>query len=61
MDSFAEFDDLTDTDLLGIKCLAAVVGRPREVGRRGAEDAGPGAPQDEGELTQHAWKTWRRG
>lgn len=44
-------NDLTDTDLLGIKGLAAVVGRTREVGRRGVDDAGSGTPQDEDELT----------
>lgn len=45
--------NLTDTDLLGIECLAAVVGRPREVRGRGVDYAGPSTPQDEGELTQH--------
>lgn len=48
--------DLTDADLLGVEGLAAVVGRPGEIGRRGVDDAGSGAPQDEGELTQHAWE-----
>lgn len=44
---------LTDADLLSIEGLAAVVGRPGEVERRGVGGARPGAHQDEGELTQH--------
>lgn len=51
--SMPQFPRLTDADLLGIEGLAAVVGRPREVERRGVGGARSGAHQDEGELTQH--------
>ena len=48
-------NELTYADLLGVKGLAAVVGRPREVRWWGVDDAGSGPPQDEVELTQHTW------
>ena len=45
--------DLTDADLLSVEGLAAVVGRSRELGGRGVDDTRAGAPQEEGELSQH--------
>lgn len=49
---------LTDAYLLGIKRLAAVVGRPREVRQQRADHVVACPPQRESELTQHSWKRW---
>ena len=51
---------LTDADLLGVEGLAAVVGRPGEVRRRGVIGAGARTVQDQSKLTQLTCEGWRR-